>query len=199
MEPDKDRNLVQLGYLSKIEGTDDFKFTPYNPLVAEYNSVLKPKILCIEKRIIIEGFNTAFMPKPNDISTILGYVCAFPEKCYSTLTNYEKRISMEIEWVKYRDTRGQLPLNKFAFLINTVLEAAYSGDIILNNSQFGYIVCDEIKREMFEDVEWKRGINNLTDSMRDNGFEFIFNSTYKSYTGVDNCERDKYYGLNKES
>ena len=157
MEPDKDRNLVQLGYLSKLsENSSHWKFTPYNPLVAEYNSVLKPKILCIEKRIIIEGFNTEFMSKPNDISTILVYVCTFPEKCYSTLTNYEKRVSMENEWVKYRDTRGQLPLNKFAFLTNIVLEAAYSGDIIFNNSQFGYIICDEIKHEMFEYVEWKR-------------------------------------------
>ena len=201
MEPDEDRNLVQLGYLSKIEGTDDFKFTPYNPLVAEYNSVLKPKILCIEKSIIIEGFNTAFMPKPNDISTILGYVCAFPEKCYSTLTNYYERLSMENEWVTYRDARDQLPLNKFAFLTNIVLEAVYSGDIVLSNSRFGYIVCDEINYKMLDNINWEYGINNLTDLMKNGGggIEFAFNANYKSYTGVDNCEREKYYGLTKES
>ena len=199
MEPDKDRNLVQLGYLSKIEGIDVFKFTPYNPLVAEYNSVLKPKILCIEKRIIIEGFNTSLMTKPTNISTILGYVCAFPEKCYSTLKKYDERLSMENEWVSYGYVRGQLPLSKFAFLTNIVLEAAYSGDIALSNSRFGYIVCDEINHKMLEDITWEYGINNLTDLMENGGIEFEFNANYKSYTGVDNCERDRYYGLTKET
>ena len=42
---------------------------------------------------------------------------------------------------------------------------------------------------------------NLTDLMKNGGggIEFAFNANYKSYTGVDNCEREKYYGLTKES
>ena len=54
---------------------------------------------------------------------------------------------------------------------------------------------------MLEDINWEYGINNLTDLMKNGGggIEFAFNANYKSYTGVDNCERDKYYGLTKES
>ena len=37
------------------------------------------------------------------------------------------------------------------------------------------------------------------DVAPDKVLEFMFNANYKSYTGVDNCEREKYYVLTKES
>lgn len=139
------RRLVQLGVLTHI--TDGrIMFKPFNPISEEY-IVMKNPLIIVEDSVVFNGLK---IKKNEDLSftTIAAFLCAFPDKCFRSLSDYNHRRSMLDNLSSIVDKHDKDNKKDWLYLINDLfrkcsLYASEFGDITFKyNINYDYLMKD---------------------------------------------------------